>query len=114
MKRVRILLVVSILCFCVLTSCFVKTAVSSRKKIIFDTDFGSVYDDAGALAVLHSLADMNEAQILATVCNIQDNYGVGALCSVNKYFGREGIPVGGVTVMPYLNQLEAVLKKAND
>ena len=66
-------------------------------KIILDTDFGNVYDDAGALAVLHSLQDRGEIELLATVTDVGHPYSVGALCSVNKYFGRENIPVGGVT-----------------
>lgn len=65
-------------------------------KIILDTDFGNVYDDAGALAVLHSLQDRGEIELLATVTNMGHPFSAGALCSVNKYFGREEIPVGGV------------------
>lgn len=34
-------------------------------KIIFDTDIGGDCDDAGALALLHRLCDMGEAELLA-------------------------------------------------
>ena len=36
-------------------------------SLIFDTDMAPDYDDVGALAVLHALADSGEARILATV-----------------------------------------------
>ncbi len=34
----------------------------AQQKIIFDTDMGSDCDDAGALAVLHKLADKEEVE----------------------------------------------------
>ena len=36
-------------------------------KIIFDTDLGPDYDDVGALAFLHAMADSGKAEILATI-----------------------------------------------
>ena len=36
-------------------------------SVIFDTDMGPDYDDVGALALLHALADSGEVRILATV-----------------------------------------------
>lgn len=36
-------------------------------SIIFDTDMGTDVDDAGALAILHIMADQGEAKILATM-----------------------------------------------
>ena len=36
-------------------------------KVIFDTDMYTDFDDVGALAVLHSLADAGECEILGTV-----------------------------------------------
>ena len=43
-------------------------------RVILDTDLGIDVDDAGALAVLHALADRGEARILATVANVNDPY----------------------------------------
>ncbi len=62
--------------------------------VIFDTDMGPDYDDAGAITLLHALADSGQARILATVAST--NYPrVAAVLSVfNTYFGRPGIPVG--------------------
>ena len=36
-------------------------------KIIFDSDLGPDYDDVGALAFLHAMADSGKAEILATI-----------------------------------------------
>ena len=36
-------------------------------SLIFDTDMAPDYDDVGAMAVLHALADSGEVDILATV-----------------------------------------------
>lgn len=63
-------------------------------RIILDTDLGIDVDDAGALAVLHALADKGEANILATVANVNDPYAPGALDAINTYYGRPNIPVG--------------------
>lgn len=62
--------------------------------VIFDSDMGPDYDDVGALAVLHALADKGEAQILATIASTKYE-GVAAVMNVlNTYFNRPGIPVG--------------------
>jgi hypothetical protein len=63
-------------------------------RVILDTDLGIDVDDAGALAVLHALADKGEARILATVSNVNDPYAPGALDAINTYYGRPNIPVG--------------------
>ena len=62
--------------------------------IIFDTDLGYDADDAGALAVLHALADEGEAEILATVSVVGDPQSAGALDVINTYYGRPDTPVG--------------------
>lgn len=66
------------------------------KKVILDTDFGNVYDDAAALSMLHAFADQGKIELVATVTNMGHPYSTGALSSFNTYFGREEIPVGGV------------------
>ena len=62
--------------------------------VIFDTDLGYDADDAGALAVLHALADRGEAEILATVTVVGDPHSAGALDVINTYYGRPDTPVG--------------------
>lgn len=68
--------------------------VNSPVKIIFDTDMGPDYDDIGAIAVLHSLANKGECKILATLAS--DRYPAVAetIDIFNHYLGQTDIPVG--------------------
>ena len=62
--------------------------------IIFDSDMGPDYDDVGAIAMLHALADSGHANILATVASTKYE-GVAAVFDVfNTYFKRPGILIG--------------------
>ena len=63
-------------------------------KIIFDTDMGPDYDDIGAIAVLHALADRGECEILATIsCNSHPNVAP-TIELFNRYFNKPNIPIG--------------------
>ncbi|MBN1418816.1 MAG: nucleoside hydrolase, partial [Planctomycetes bacterium] len=62
--------------------------------IIFDTDMDTDCDDAGALAMLHALADVGEARILATVVSSKYPYSAPCVAAINRYFGRPDIPIG--------------------
>lgn len=62
--------------------------------VIFDTDMGPDYDDAGAITLLHAFADSGRDKILATVASTKYE-GVAAVLNVfNTYFKRPGIPIG--------------------
>ena len=63
-------------------------------KVIFETDMCTDFDDAGALACLHAMADAGECEILATVANTRDCLSVAMCEIVNSYYGRPDIPVG--------------------
>ena len=62
--------------------------------IIFDTDIGTDVDDAGALAILHIMADRGEAKILATMSANRNRWCAPALDAINTYYGREDMPIG--------------------
>lgn len=62
--------------------------------LIFDTDMAPDYDDVGAMAVLHALADSGEVDILATVSSNALETTAPCIDVLNTYFGRPGIPVG--------------------
>ena len=62
--------------------------------IVFDTDIGTDVDDAGALAVLHILADRGEAEILATISANRNRWCAPALDAINTYYGRADLPIG--------------------
>ncbi len=68
----------------------------SPVQIIFDTDMDNDCDDAGALAVLHALADKGEAEILAVVTNRRgkSNASAAACDVINTFYGRPDIPIG--------------------
>jgi hypothetical protein len=63
--------------------------------VIFDTDIGSDCDDAGAMAVLHALADAGELRILGVIYSSgKIKYGVGVCDAINTYYGRGDLPLG--------------------
>lgn len=81
--------------------------------IIFDTDFGPDYDDVGAIALLHALADSGEANILATIaCNKHPKIAA-ALNVYNTYFNRPqlpvGVPKGNAVNMPAWQKWDSVI-----
>ena len=76
---------------CVFSSC---SHQPQPVSVIFDTDMGPDYDDVGALAVLHALADSGEAKILATVSSNMYSYAVPCIEIINTYFKRPDIPLG--------------------
>jgi hypothetical protein len=65
-------------------------------KIFFDTDMMTDCDDAGAMAVLHALADNGECEILATVVSARDPWSAAAVDAINTYYGRPDLPIGMV------------------
>jgi len=80
-----------LLLFLLLTSvCFGQKPVN----VIFDSDMGPDYDDVGAIAILHALADKGEAHILATVASTRYNGVAGVTNVFNTYFNRPHIPIG--------------------
>ncbi len=68
---------------------------SAPVKIIFDTDMDSDCDDVAALALLHVLADKEEAKILATGISSKNEWAAPCTDAINTYYGRPGLPIGG-------------------
>lgn len=67
-------------------------------RVILDTDFASDVDDAGALAVLHALADAGEVEILAVmVSDGGDAPSHRAIDAINTFYGRPDVPIGVVS-----------------
>jgi|GEM_PF-1416664 len=67
---------------------------SGPASIIFDTDMDTDCDDAGALAMLHALADAGEVRILATVVSSKYAYSAPCVEAINRYYGRGELPIG--------------------
>ncbi|HTE27872.1 nucleoside hydrolase [Flavitalea sp.] len=79
-----------------LFSFFIIPGASAQEKtpLIFDTDMGPDYDDVGAIALLHALADSNQVNILATIASTKYAGVVPVLNILNTYFNRASVPVG--------------------
>lgn len=69
---------------------------AAPRAVILDTDMGGDCDDAGALAVLHVLADRGEARILAVTSCTSAEATPGCIDAINTYYGRPEIPVGAL------------------
>src|SRR6476646_5538540 len=89
-------------CFCFLLISYSFAQSSKPKAVIFDSDMGPDYDDAGAIALLHAFADSAYIKILATVASTKYNDVAGVFDVFNTYFGRPDIPIG----VPKKNGLE--------
>ena len=81
---------ISLLCL-LFTGC---NQQQDRVAVIFDTDMGPDYDDVGALAMLHAMADSGEVKILATLSSNMYTNTVPCIEIINRYFGRPDIPLG--------------------
>ena len=63
-------------------------------RIIFDTDMDTDCDDAGAMAVLHALADRGECELLGTVVSVTHPGAAPTVAAINAYYGRPHLPIG--------------------
>jgi len=63
-------------------------------KIILDVDLAEDVDDAGALGVLHALADRGEAEILAVMVCSKNEWVGPCADAINTYYGRPDLPIG--------------------
>lgn len=93
MKQFSIILLVCLFTF---LGCVNKKSIKTDNsvRIILDTDMGPDYDDVGALAFLHAMADSGRAEILATVSCNKHELVAPSIDVINTWFGRPGIPLG--------------------
>lgn len=90
MFRSQLLLSLLILLF----GCCRHPAEPEKVRLFLDTDLGPDYDDAGAMAIMHALADSGYVDILATVSSNRSERTVPCIEIINTYFQRPFIPVG--------------------
>lgn len=96
MKTNTVLLGCGILAACLISSCASPPANDNPPvSIILDTDIGPDYDDVGAMAVLHALADSGYAKPLAVLSCNAFGLTVPVIDVLNTYFGRGDLPTGG-------------------
>ena len=91
-------LFISLLCFVAVGSVFTpQHLLQAQQKVIFDTDMAWDWDDVGALAVLHALADLGEAEILGMGISINGtsaDWSPHTIDIINTYYNRPDIPIG--------------------
>lgn len=71
-------------------------------KILLDTDLGADCDDAGALALLHRLADEKLCEILAVTHCTSEKSGAVAVKAINDWYNRGDISVGQYDVKAFM------------
>jgi inosine-uridine nucleoside N-ribohydrolase len=71
-------------------------------NLIVDTDIGPDCDDAGALTLLHILARKKKIHFLAMTNCTSNPYACGTIDAINRYYGKNDIPVGGFTKKGFL------------
>lgn len=93
--RIPFLVTCGLLSGCLITGCRPsETPDSGPVRIIMDTDIGPDYDDVGAMAVLHALADSGYAEPLAVISCNKNELTVPVIDVINTYFGRANLPTG--------------------
>lgn len=93
-----------ICCFIAFVALFgCKNSVDSSQKIsqpiqpvnlILDTDLGPDFDDVGAMALMHALADSGQVNILAVMSSNHNELVIPCVDVINTYFNRPNIPLG--------------------
>ena len=68
--------------------------LSGPVPLIIDTDMAFDVDDVGAVCAANALMDRGEADIIAIVHNTGYPKGIAAVAALNKWYGREDIPLG--------------------
>jgi inosine-uridine nucleoside N-ribohydrolase len=69
-------------------------AAQGPVKIILDVDLAEDVDDAGAMAVLHALANRGEAQILGILVSSKNEWVAPAVDAIDTWYGRPDLPIG--------------------
>jgi len=91
-----VLLAIGVVLLALVSGSAAEPPAAAPVKIFFDTDMETDCDDAGALAVLHALADKGECEILATVVSVRDHNSVATVDAINTYYRRPRLPLGMV------------------
>lgn len=73
---------------------FSQTGQKEPVHLILDTDIGPDYDDAGAIAIFHALADKKEMVPLAILASNKNEFVAPVISLLNTYFGRPDLPIG--------------------
>ncbi len=102
--------------FALLCLFLVTTAQAEPIPVIFDTDITGDVDDVLALAMLHTLADRGQCEILAVTISKENELAAPFVDAVNTFYGRPDIPIGIGEDVPYRDSkyLHLVKEKNGD
>ena len=67
---------------------------NAQVKVILDTDPSFDPDDAGCMAMLHSMANQGECEILAMINSTTQKESPISISAINYFYNRPAIPVG--------------------
>lgn len=87
----RIVLLLSLF---ITSSAYAQIGNRQIPAVILDTDIGPDYDDAGAMAMFHAMADRGEMRPLAVIASNKNELVVPAIDIINTWFGRPELPTG--------------------
>ncbi|MEO1011328.1 MAG: hypothetical protein AAFX53_08490 [Bacteroidota bacterium] len=68
--------------------------LNAQQKVILDTDPSFDPDDAGCMAMLHTMASHGECDILAMMNSTDQKESALCMSGINQFYNRKAIPVG--------------------
>jgi len=74
--------------------CLIGSVCSGAQPVIFDTDMGNDVDDALALAMLHTLTDRGECELIGVTLTNANPSAFHYIGMIDRFYGREDLPVG--------------------
>jgi len=75
-------------------ACLIANVSFAARPVIFDTDMGNDVDDALALAMLHTLTDRGECELIGVTLTNANTAAMPYIRMVNRFYGRPDLPVG--------------------
>lgn len=81
----------------VIAACLIANVCFAARPVIFDTDMGNDIDDALALALLHTLSDRGECELIGVTLTNANPAAVPYVRMINRFYGRGELPVGAAT-----------------
>jgi inosine-uridine nucleoside N-ribohydrolase len=86
--------IILLLSFFITLSAYAQIGNRQTPAVILDTDIGPDYDDVGAMAMFHAMADRGEVRPLAVIASNKNELVIPCIDVINTWFGRPELPVG--------------------
>lgn len=92
--QLKLSLLISLVLACHFSLVMGQEQASTTKRVIFDTDITGDVDDVLALAMLHTLADRKQCELLAVTISKVNALTGPFTDAVNTFYGRPDLPIG--------------------